>query len=56
MEKQSLFQSLFLIQIEAPKAVLAESDMLSGDTTDNIITRTRSGRISQRPKYMDDYT
>ena len=23
---------------------------------DNIITRTRSGRISQRPKYLDDYS
>ncbi|CAB4037995.1 Retrovirus-related Pol poly from transposon, partial [Paramuricea clavata] len=33
-----------------------ESGMLSGDMRDNIITRTRSGRISQRPKYLDDYS
>jgi hypothetical protein len=33
-----------------------ESGMLSGDMRDNIITRTQSGRISQRPKYLDDYS
>jgi hypothetical protein len=33
-----------------------DSGMLSGDMRDNIISRTRSGRISQRPKYLNDYS